>query len=61
MEVFEAVRTVLAVGEFQDTPVPPHAARRIVEATQQLARSCDTLPPHTAGPSICTAMKGDAK
>ena len=26
---FEAVRTVLAVREFQDKPVPPDAARRI--------------------------------
>ena len=34
MEVFEAVRTVLAVREFQDKPVPPDAARRIVEAAQ---------------------------
>ncbi len=29
MEVFEAVRSVLAVREFQDKPVPPGAARRI--------------------------------
>ena len=34
MEVFEAVRTVLAVCEFQDKPVPADAARRIVEAAQ---------------------------
>ena len=58
MEVFEAVRTVRTVREFQDKPVPPDAARRTVaqtgarpgEVAQQLARSCDTLPPHTAGP-----------
>jgi hypothetical protein len=30
MEAFEAVRTVLAVREFQDKPVPPDTARRIV-------------------------------
>ena len=69
MEVFDAVRTVLAVREFQDKPVPRDTARRIVaqtgarpgEAAQQLARSCDTLPPHTAGPYIFNAMKEDAQ
>ena len=61
MQFFDAVRTVLAVREFQDKPAPPEAARRIVEAAQQLARSCDTLPPHTVGPYIFNAMKGDAK
>ncbi len=30
MEVYEAVRTVLAVRRYQDTPVPPEADRRIV-------------------------------
>ena len=34
MEVFEAVRTVLAVREFQGKPVPPDAARRTVETAQ---------------------------
>jgi nitroreductase len=32
MEVFAAVRTVLAVREFADKPVAPEAALRIVEA-----------------------------
>ena len=32
MEVFDAARTVLAVREFQDKPVSPEAARRIVQA-----------------------------
>ncbi len=32
MEVFEAIRTLLAVREFKDTPVPQDAVRRIVEA-----------------------------
>ena len=27
MEVFEAVRTVLAVREYQDKPVPPETVR----------------------------------
>ena len=38
MEVFEAVRTDLAVREFQDKPLPPDAARRIVEAGLALAQ-----------------------
>ena len=32
MEVFEAVRTVLAVRKYQEAPVPPDIVRRIVEA-----------------------------
>jgi nitroreductase len=32
MEVFEAVRTVLAVRAYQDKPLPPEALRRIMEA-----------------------------
>jgi nitroreductase len=32
MEVYEAVRTVLAVRQYQETPVPPEVVRRIVEA-----------------------------
>ena len=32
MEVFEAVRTVLAVREYQDKPVPADVIKRVVEA-----------------------------
>jgi len=32
MEVFDAIRTVLAVRKYQDKPVPPEVVRRIVEA-----------------------------
>jgi nitroreductase len=32
MEVFEAVRTVLAVREYQEKALPPDIVRRIVEA-----------------------------
>ena len=32
MEVYEAVRTVLAVRQYQERPVPPEVVRRIVEA-----------------------------
>jgi len=32
MEVYEAVRTVLAVRKYQEKPVPPDVIRRLVEA-----------------------------
>jgi len=32
MEVFEAVRTLLAVRNYQDKPVPPEVVRRVIEA-----------------------------
>ena len=32
MEVFEAVRTALAIRNYKETPVPPEVVRRIVEA-----------------------------
>jgi nitroreductase len=34
MEVFDAVRTLLAIREFEDKPVPPETIHRIVEAGQ---------------------------
>ncbi len=46
MEVFEAVRTVLAVREYQDKPVPPETARRIVEAAHLSASSMNQQPWH---------------
>jgi nitroreductase len=46
MEVFEAVRTVLAVREFQDKPVPPDAARRIVEAAWLSPSAANRQPWH---------------
>ncbi len=46
MEVFEAVRTVLAVREYQDKPVPPDAAHRIVEAAHLTASSMNAQPWH---------------
>jgi nitroreductase len=50
MEVFEAVRTALAVREFQGKPVPPDAARRIVEAAW-LSPSDANRSPSTSSPS----------
>ena len=46
MEVFEAVRTVLAVREFQDKPVPPETARRIVEAARLSGSAANRQPWH---------------
>ena len=46
MEVFEAVRTVLAVRDYQDTPVPPDIVRRIVEAGRLTASSMNGQPWH---------------
>jgi nitroreductase len=46
MEVFDAVRTVLAVREFQDKTVPPDAARRIVEAARLTGSASNRQPWH---------------
>lgn len=46
MEVFDAVRTVLAVREFQDKPVPPDAARRSVEAARLTGSAANCQPWH---------------
>ncbi len=46
MDVFDAVRTVLAVRSYQDKPVPPDAVRRIVEAGHLTASSMNGQPWH---------------
>jgi nitroreductase len=46
MEVFEAVRTVLAVRAYQDKPVPPEVVHRIVEAARLTASSMNRQPWH---------------
>ncbi len=46
MEVFEAVRTALAVRGYQDKPVPPDLVRRIVEAAHLTASSMNGQPWH---------------
>ena len=46
MEVFEAVRTLLAIREFQDKPVPPETVRRIVEAGRLTGSSMNRQPWH---------------
>jgi nitroreductase len=46
MEVFEAVRTVLAVREYADRPVPADVVRRIVQAARLTASSMNAQPWH---------------
>ncbi len=46
MDVFQAVRTVLAVRDYQDKPVPPEVVRRIVEAGQLTGSSMNGQPWH---------------
>lgn len=46
MEVFDAVRTVLAVRNYQDKPVPADVVRRIVEAGRLTASSINGQPWH---------------
>lgn len=46
MEVFEAVRTVLAIRKYQDKPVPEETVRRIVEAGRLTASSINLQPWH---------------
>jgi nitroreductase len=46
MDVYEAVRTVLAVRKYQDTPVPPDIVRRIIETGRLTASSMNGQPWH---------------
>ncbi|GLV59727.1 NADH dehydrogenase [Dictyobacter sp. S3.2.2.5] len=46
MEVFDAVRTVLAVRQFQDKPVPEEVVRQIIEAGHLTASSMNGQPWH---------------
>ena len=46
MEVFDAVRTVLAVRSYQDKPVPPALVRRIVDAGRLTGSSMNQQPWH---------------
>jgi len=46
MEVFDAVRTVLAVRQFQDKPVPEPLVHQIVEAGHLTASSMNGQPWH---------------
>lgn len=46
VEVFDAVRTVLAVRRYRDTPVPAEIVRRIVEAGRLTGSSTNGQPWH---------------
>jgi nitroreductase len=46
MDVFEAVRTVLAVRQYQDKPVPQQTVKKIVEAAHLAASSMNLQPWH---------------
>src|SRR5437763_15327740 len=46
MEVFDAVRTVLAVRQFQDKPIPEPLVHQIVEAGHLTASSMNGQPWH---------------
>ena len=46
MEVFDAVRTVLAVRNYKETPVPPDVVRRIVEAGRLSGSAVNGQPWH---------------
>ena len=46
MEVFEAARTLLAVRQYQDKPVPPDVVRRIAEAAHLTASGGNAQPWH---------------
>jgi nitroreductase len=46
MEVFDAVRTLLAVRRYQDRPVPEDALRRVLEAGRLTASAMNRQPWH---------------
>lgn len=46
MEVFEAIRTILAVRSYQDKPVPEEVVKKIVEAARLTASSINLQPWH---------------
>ncbi len=46
MEVFEDIRTILAVRSYQDKPVPEEVVQRIVEAARLTASSINLQPWH---------------
>lgn len=46
MDVFEAIRTMLAVRQYQDRPVPEETVRRIVEAGRLTGSAKNAQPWH---------------
>jgi len=46
MQVFEAVKTVLAVRSYQDKPIPPDVVQQVVQAAHLSASSMNLQPWH---------------
>lgn len=46
MDVFEAVRTVLAIRQYEDRPIPPEVIGKILEAGRLTASSMNKQPWH---------------
>jgi nitroreductase len=46
MEVYDAIRTVLAVRSYQETHIPPESLRRIVEAGRLTGSAMNSQPWH---------------
>ena len=46
MEVFDAVRTALAIRNYKETPVPPDVVRRIVDAGRLTGSAMNGQPWH---------------
>lgn len=46
MEVFDAIRTILAVRQYEDRPVPAEIVRRIIEAGRLTGSSMNGQPWH---------------
>ena len=46
MEVYEAIRTVLAVREYQNTPIPKDVVHEIMESARLTASSRNGQPWH---------------
>ncbi len=46
MDVFDAIRTLLAVRQYQDAPIPQETVRRIVEAAWLTGSSMNAQPWH---------------
>ena len=46
MEVFEAIRTMLSVRQYQDRPVPEEVLRRVLEAGRLTASGMNAQPWH---------------
>jgi nitroreductase len=57
MDVFETVRTVLAVRAFQDKPIPANVVRRIVESAWLTASSINGQPWHFIVVENCDTLK----